>query len=57
MPAGLDVSRNLFRGGEILTNLLGMAPNTSGFVRTLVGAAVFWSIFLPATVTGLRWFR
>lgn len=46
-----------YRGGEFLTGLLGLAPDTRGFVWTLVGAVVFWSIFLPATVTVLRWFR
>ena len=46
-----------FRGGEFLTGLIGLSPDTTGFVWTLVGAAVFWSLFLPATVASLRWFK
>lgn len=46
-----------FLGGEFLTGLLGFAPDTGGFVWTLVGAAVFWSIFLPVTLAALRWFK
>ena len=46
-----------FRGGEFLTGLIGVAPDTSGFVWTLVGAMIFWLIFLPAVVISLRWFK
>ena len=46
-----------FRGGEFLTGLLGVPADTNGFVWTLVGAIMFWSIFLPATVASLRWFK
>lgn len=46
-----------FLGGEFLAGLKGASPDTPGFVWTLVGAAIFWSLFLPATVAGLRWFR
>lgn len=46
-----------FKGGEFLTRLLGFAPDTGSFAWTLVGAAVFWSIFLPVTVATLRWFK
>ena len=46
-----------YLGGAFLTGLLGLAADTRGFVWSLVGTVVFWSIFLPATVTALRWFR
>lgn len=46
-----------FAGGRFLTGLLGLSADTGGFVWTLVGAIVFWSIFLPATVATLRWFK
>ena len=46
-----------FLGGEFLTGLMGLSPDTRGVVWSLVGGIVFWSIFLPATVTSLRWFK
>ena len=46
-----------FRGGEFLTGLIGQSADTGGFVWTMVGAVVFWSIFLPTTVSALRWFK
>ena len=46
-----------FLGGKLLTGLIGLSPDTGSVVWTLVGAAIFWSLFLPATVVGLRWFR
>lgn len=46
-----------FRGAELLTGLIGMSPDTGGYVWTLVGAATFWSVFLPVAVHVLRWFK
>ncbi|MBT8418752.1 MAG: hypothetical protein KJO42_15050 [Silicimonas sp.] len=46
-----------FRGAEFLTGLFGMSPATGSYVWTLTGAIVFWSVFLPVTVSALRWFK
>lgn len=46
-----------FRGAELLTGLLGIAPATGTYIWTLTGAAVFWSVFLPVLVSSLRWFK
>ncbi len=40
-----------------LGRLVGLAPDTSGFLWSLVGGAVFWAIFLPVTVGLLRFFK
>lgn len=46
-----------FRGAELITGLVGISPDTGGYVWTLVGAVTFWSVFLPVMVSVLRWFR
>lgn len=47
-----------FRGGELLNRLVfGAQPNTGSFVWSLVGAAVFWAVFMAVLVAALRWFK
>lgn len=43
--------------GTTLSGILGLMPDSGGFVWTLVGAAVFWVIFLPLMISILRWFK
>ena len=40
-----------------LAGLLGFAPNTEGFALSLLGAGVFWVVFLPVAILILRWFK
>lgn len=40
-----------------LARLVGMVPDTQGFVWSLVSGAVFWAIFLPIAIGLLRFFK
>ena len=45
------------RTGFALGSFLGLSPDVGGVVWALVGAAVFWVLFLPLMVSILRWFK
>ena len=46
------------RGGELLNEqVFGTTPNTGSFVWSLVGAAVFWAVFMAVLLAALRWFK
>ena len=45
------------RSASFVAGLIGLAPNPQSFAWALVGAGVFWVIFLPVTVAILRWFK
>ena len=45
------------RTGFALSSFLGLSPDVGGVVWALVGAAVFWVLFLPLMVSILRWFK
>jgi hypothetical protein len=40
-----------------LVGLVGFEPDVQGFGWALVAAGIFWMIFLPVTISILRWFR
>lgn len=40
-----------------LAGLIGLAGEPQAFGWVLLGAAIFWAIFLPVTVVILRWFK
>lgn len=44
-------------GGAFLGRLVGLQPDTQGFIWSLVGGAVFWAIFLPVSLGLLRLFK
>ena len=44
-------------GVPALLRLLGMEPNVHSFGWALLGAGLFWMIFLPVTIAVLRWFK
>ena len=43
--------------GAFIAGLIGLQPDTGGFVWSLVSGAVFWAIFLPVTLGLLRLFK
>lgn len=43
--------------GTALVSYLGQQQGVSGWLWTLVGAGVFWALFLPLTLGVLRWFK
>ena len=45
------------QAGTLIRSLFGMSPATESFAWAFVGAAVFWAIFLPVSITILRWFK
>ena len=53
--AGSAVAFAITRGGEAVLALMGRTVPL--WLGVTVGAAAFWGVFLPALVTGLRWFR
>ena len=44
-------------GSALLGRLIGLQPDTQGFIWSLISGAVFWAIFLPVTVGLLRLFK
>lgn len=54
---GSFVSWLVLSAGGAVKRLFGMAPDTGSWFGLLVGAVVFWVIFLPACLMILRWFK
>ena len=46
-----------YLAGQSVAGFVGQTVETGGWLWTLVGAGVFWALFLPLTLGLLRWFK